>query len=140
MDACQRLVPLQLRLCRGRRQVRTRVQTGARKQMTYALVFCFSIAGILLYLLTSASANTTLFARNYPLLLGLNAVLALALVGLIAYQLRVLWVKVKARVFGSKLTLRLVLMFAGFAVLPGVLVYTVSVQFVSKSIESWFDV
>jgi nitrogen fixation/metabolism regulation signal transduction histidine kinase len=108
--------------------------------MTYALVFCFSIAGILLYLLTSASANTTLFARNYPLLLGLNAVLALALVGLIAYQLRVLWVKVKARVFGSKLTLRLVLMFAGFAVLPGVLVYTVSVQFVSKSIDSWFDV
>jgi nitrogen fixation/metabolism regulation signal transduction histidine kinase len=43
-------------------------------------------------------------------------------------------------VFGSKLTLRLVLMFAGFAVLPGALVYTVSVQFVSKSIESWFDV
>jgi nitrogen fixation/metabolism regulation signal transduction histidine kinase len=108
--------------------------------MTYVLVFCFSIAGILLYLLTSASANTALFARNYPLLLGLNAILALALVGLIAYQLRVLWVKLKARVFGSKLTLRLVLMFAGFAVLPGALVYTVSVQFVSKSIESWFDV
>ena len=108
--------------------------------MIYALVFCFSIAGILLYLLTSASANTALFARNYPLLLGLNAVLALALVGLVAYQLRVLWAKLKARVFGSKLTLRLVLMFAGFAVLPGALVYTVSVQFVSKSIESWFDV
>jgi nitrogen fixation/metabolism regulation signal transduction histidine kinase len=108
--------------------------------MTYVLVFCFSIAGILIYLLTSASANTALFASNYPLLLGLNAVLALALVGLIAYQLRVLWAKLKARVFGSKLTLRLVLMFAGFAVLPGALVYTVSVQFVSKSIESWFDV
>jgi nitrogen fixation/metabolism regulation signal transduction histidine kinase len=108
--------------------------------MTYILVFCFSVAGLLLYLLTSASANTALFARNYPLLLGLNATLALALVGLVAYQLRVLWVKLKARVFGSKLTLRLVLMFAGFAVLPGALVYTVSVQFVSKSIESWFDV
>lgn len=108
--------------------------------MIYALVFCFSIAGILLYLLTSASANTALFARNYPLLLGLNAILALALVGLVAYQLRVLWAKLKARVFGSKLTLRLVLMFAGFAVLPGALVYTVSVQFVSKSIETWFDV
>jgi nitrogen fixation/metabolism regulation signal transduction histidine kinase len=108
--------------------------------MTYALVFCFSIAGILLYLLISASANTALFARNYPLLLGLNAVLALALVGLVSYQLRVLWAKLKARVFGAKLTLRLVIMFASFAVLPGVLVYTVSVQFVSKSIESWFDV
>jgi nitrogen fixation/metabolism regulation signal transduction histidine kinase len=108
--------------------------------MIYALVFCFSIAGILLFLLTSASSNTALFARNYPLLLGLNAVMALALVGLVAFQLRVLWAKLKARVFGSKLTLRLVLMFAGFAVLPGALVYTVSVQFVSKSIESWFDV
>jgi nitrogen fixation/metabolism regulation signal transduction histidine kinase len=108
--------------------------------MTYALIFCFSIAGILLALLISASANTELFTSNYRLLLGLNAVLALGLVSLVGYQLRVLWVKLKARVFGSKLTLRLVMMFALFAVVPGVLVYTVSVQFVSKSIESWFDV
>jgi PAS domain S-box-containing protein len=43
-------------------------------------------------------------------------------------------------VFGAKLTLRLVLLFALVAILPGALVYGVSVQFVSKSIESWFDV
>ena len=42
--------------------------------------------------------------------------------------------------FGSKLTLRLVLLFSLVAVLPGVLVYAVSVQFLNKSIESWFDV
>ena len=46
----------------------------------------------------------------------------------------------KAGVFGSKLTLRLVLLFTLVAVLPGVLVYGVSVQFVARSIESWFDV
>ena len=35
---------------------------------------------------------------------------------------------------------RLVLLFALVAVLPGALVYAVSVQFLGKSIESWFDV
>ena len=36
--------------------------------------------------------------------------------------------------------MRLVLLFALVAVLPGALVYAVSVQFLGKSIESWFDV
>ena len=42
--------------------------------------------------------------------------------------------------FGSKLTLRLVLLFALMAILPGALIYGVSVQFLAKSIESWFEV
>ncbi|HEY9381018.1 MAG TPA: ATP-binding protein, partial [Burkholderiales bacterium] len=46
----------------------------------------------------------------------------------------------KARVFGSRLTLRFLLVFVLMAALPGALVYTVSVQFLAKSIESWFDV
>ena len=45
----------------------------------------------------------------------------------------------RARVFGSRLTVRLLLRFAALAVVPGLLVYTVSVQFLT-SIESWFDV
>ena len=48
--------------------------------------------------------------------------------------------KLKNKVFGAKLTLRLVLFFTLIAVLPGILVYAVSVQFLGKSIESWFDV
>ena len=46
----------------------------------------------------------------------------------------------RAKVFGSLLTFRLVLMFALVALVPGALVYTVSLQFLAKSIESWFDV
>ena len=42
--------------------------------------------------------------------------------------------------FGSRLTFRLLVLFAVLAVVPGALVYTVSVQFLTKSIESWFDV
>ena len=39
-----------------------------------------------------------------------------------------------------ELAARLVLLFALVAVLPGALVYAVSVQFLGRSIESWFDV
>ncbi len=97
-------------------------------------------AGVLLFLLATASGNVSLFARHYPLLLGLNAALAAALALLVGWQLVALARKVRARVFGSRLTLRLLVLLALMAVAPGVLVYTVSVQFLSRSIESWFDV
>ena len=42
--------------------------------------------------------------------------------------------------FGSRLLLKLAAIFALVGVVPGVLIYTVSYQFVSRSIESWFDV
>lgn len=98
------------------------------------------LGAILLFLLTSASANTALFARHYPWLLGLNGVVALVMLARVGWQLRVLRGEYRDKLFGSRLKLRLVLMFSMMAVLPGVLVYAVSVQFVTKSIESWFDV
>ncbi len=99
-----------------------------------------AVAAILFFLLTSASANTDLFARHYPLLLGLNAVVAVALLGLVMVQLRALWREYRQGQFGSRLKSRLLLMLALMAVVPGVLVYGVSLQFAVNSIESWFDV
>ena len=105
------------------------------------LIFISALAGaLLLYLLSSASAKTDLFSRNYYALLALAGVLALSLTILVGYQLWRLRGKLKAQVFGAKLTLRLVLFFILIAILPGLLVYGVSVQFLGKSIESWFDV
>ena len=97
-------------------------------------------AGVLLFLLATASGNTTMFAEHYPLLLGLNAVLAALLAALVGWQIHTLWRKYRERAFGSRLTVRILLLLALMAVVPGALVYTVSVQFLSKSIESWFDV
>ena len=99
-----------------------------------------ALAGVLLFLLATASGNTSVFANHYPLLLGLNAALAALLAALVAWQIRNLWRAYRQRAFGSRLTVRLLLLLALMAVVPGVLVYTVSVQFLSKSIESWFDV
>ena len=108
--------------------------------MRRLIIVAASFGGILLFLLASASANTALFARHYRWLLGLNAIVALSLFALIVWQVRDLWREHRAKVFGSRLKLRLMLMFGLMAVLPGVLIYAVSVQFVTKSIETWFDV
>ena len=108
--------------------------------MKKLIIVAASFGGILLFLLASASANSALFARHYPWLLALNALVALSLFALVVWQVRVLWQEHRAKVFGSRLKLRLMLMFGMMAVLPGVLIYAVSVQFVTKSIESWFDV
>ena len=118
-------------------QVRPALKSGA---VTYLLVLCVVVGAVTLYLLATATANTALFAQQYPLLLALNGGLAVCLATLLGYQLFALRQKLKAGVFGAKLTLRLVILFALVAVLPGALVYGVSVQFVAKSIESWFDV
>ena len=98
------------------------------------------VSVVLLLLLTTASANTTLFAHNYALLMGLNAVLIVALLLAVIAQLIILRREYRQGVFGSKLKSRLLLMLALMTLLPGVLVYGVSMQFVANSIDSWFDV
>lgn len=94
----------------------------------------------LLALLSGSSANTEVFSSNYYALLGLTGLLALSLLSLVGYQLWRLRSKLKNKVFGARLTLRLVTFFTLIGVLPGILIYAVSVQFLDKSIESWFDV
>ncbi|HET7160775.1 MAG TPA: PAS domain-containing sensor histidine kinase, partial [Burkholderiales bacterium] len=108
--------------------------------LRYVLVVFVGLACVTLFLLATAAANTTVFAEQYPLLLSLNGAVALVLAGLVGYQLYILRRKLRSRVFGSKLTLRLVGLFALVGILPGALIYGVSVQFLAKSIDSWFEV
>ncbi len=108
--------------------------------MKYLVIISGLVGASLLYLLSSASANTELFSHNYYVLLVMTGLLALALAGLLVSQAWQLRVKLKQKVYGAKLTSRLVMIFSVIAIMPGILVYAVSVQFLSKSIESWFDV
>jgi nitrogen fixation/metabolism regulation signal transduction histidine kinase len=108
--------------------------------MKFLLIIGGTVAAAGIFLLATASADTTLFARHYPLLLGLNAALAALLATLVAYQLIAMARRYRAGVFGARLTLRLLGRFALLAVVPGLIVYAVSVHFLTRSIESWFDV
>lgn len=108
--------------------------------MKYLIIICGMIGIALLYLLSSASENSSLFSHHYSSLLALTGVLALGLGALVSYQLWQLRIQLKQQVFGAKLMLRLTLFFSLIAILPGILMYAVSVQFLGKSIESWFDI
>ncbi|MDK9703418.1 MAG: ATP-binding protein [Sulfuritalea sp.] len=108
--------------------------------MRVALAVFAALGAIMLFLLASASANTALFAEHYAWLLAINGVAAVALLVLVALQLRRLRRDFRRGVFGSRLKFRLLLMLSLMAVLPGALVYGVSMQFAVKSIDSWFDV
>ena len=108
--------------------------------LKYALTVGGALMSILLFLLTSASENSASFAKYYGWLLGANALVAFALSGLVVALLWRLFSRYRTREFGSRLMTRLVMLFALVGILPGVVIYIVSVQFVSRSIESWFDV
>ncbi len=108
--------------------------------MRYALVVGGAVVSILLFLLASASDNSGFFDRYYSWLLGLNATIAFLLLILVVVALGRLYSRYKAKRFGSRLMARMVLLFAGIGILPGLVIFMVSVQFVSHSIESWFDV
>ena len=108
--------------------------------MKVLIFLCVVTGGALVYLMSVASSNNEQFTQNYRLLLYLGGGMALGLAGLIVYQLALLRRKLRERVFGSKLTLRLMVVFALMALIPGGLVYAISFQFLQRSIESWFDV
>ncbi|MBI1907596.1 MAG: HAMP domain-containing protein [Rhodocyclales bacterium] len=105
-----------------------------------SVVVIATVVAISVFLLATASANTDLFADAYPFLLALNGGLAVALAALVGVQLRSLWREYRERKFGSRLKYRLMLMFALMALVPGVILYAVSLQFIVRSIDSWFDV
>jgi nitrogen fixation/metabolism regulation signal transduction histidine kinase len=104
------------------------------------LVVGFGVFAILLFLLASASENTAFFDQHYSWLLGLNALVAAMLLAVVFLLLTRLAKRYRRKKFGSRLMARLVLLFALIGILPGLLIYLVSVQFVSRSIESWFDI
>src|SRR5690349_7016895 len=112
----------------------------ASRRLRWVTLGFASVASIALFLLATATANTDLFAGHYNTLLVINGALVGLLMLVVGGQLLNLWRNLRSGVFGSRLALRLVLLFSLVAVLPGALVYAVSVQFLGRSIESWFDV
>lgn len=108
--------------------------------MRTPLIIVTVLAVVLLYMLAFSTGNTSALAGYYWWVFALNGLIFLGLSAMVVVQLWRLRQRLKTRVFGAKLTQRLVLMFALMAVVPGVLVFTVSAQFLTRSIESWFNV
>ena len=57
------------------------------RRMRYVVIICIALGAVALYMLSTATANTTLFAEHYPTLLLVNGALLLLLLLLVTYQL-----------------------------------------------------
>ena len=95
---------------------------------------------VLMFLLTLATGNRELYERNYELLFLLNIAVAILLLLVIGWIALRLGMRLRRGKFGSRLLVKLAAIFGLVGLLPGLMIYVVSYQFVSRSIESWFDV
>lgn len=122
----------------------TRFSLQTSRALRWALglgVAAMAVIGVvLLFLLTLATNNRDLYERNYGWLFIINMVVAALLLLVIVWIIVRLYVRLRRGKFGSRLLVKLAAIFALVGFMPGVLIYVVSYQFVSRSIESWFDV
>ena len=110
------------------------------RALRLALIGSVALAAILLAILATATANTTLFQEHYGLLFGFTGGMAIALFVLVLELLRRLITRYRRGIFGTRLMARMATVFVLMTVLPVALIYVVAVQFIGRSIESWFDV
>jgi nitrogen fixation/metabolism regulation signal transduction histidine kinase len=103
------------------------------------LTILVSLALVLLFLLTQATQGWEVYEQNYGLLFSLNMGFAGILLAIIAWLGVRLFSRLRQGKFGSRLLVKLAGIFALVGILPGILIYTVSYQFVTRSIEVWFD-
>ena len=113
---------------------------AARWGLLLGVVVLTGVGLVLLFLLTQATDARAFYERNYLRLLVVNLMVALVLMLTIGWGIWRLIVRLRRGKFGSRLLIKLAAIFGLVGVLPGVLIYTVSYQFVSRSIETWFDV
>jgi len=106
------------------------------------VITSFAVVGLgFLILLAQSLSNTSLVSNDtFIILLGISIAFVISLFLLITFQVFKLLQSVKKEITGSKLTLRLVISFGMMVLIPVLIVYLVSVNFLTKSIESWFDV
>jgi nitrogen fixation/metabolism regulation signal transduction histidine kinase len=112
-----------------------RVTTGA-----LPVVALLALLLVSLHLMSSAVQNTEELSRIFiPLLLftlfGLLVLVVLVLVNVVQLVKRY-----RSQAAGSRLTLRMVVIFVALALVPVTVVYFYSQQFLMHGIENWFDV
>ena len=105
-----------------------------------ALALGLPLVVFLVFLLAVSTKNTQAINPYFGVLYWINiAVAGLLLLLIVGLASRLLW-RLRRRRFGSRLLFKLATVFALVGVLPGVVIYVVSYQFVERSIETWFDV
>jgi nitrogen fixation/metabolism regulation signal transduction histidine kinase len=111
-----------------------------KKILPTAIGLIGGFALLLLLLLSIASSNTEFFDRYFIWLYAANVIIGACLILVILTLVIVIAVRWYQGRFGTRLIAKLAMIFALVGIVPGLILYGVSLQFVSRSIETWFDV
>ena len=116
------------------------VNRATRLASWAALAVGLPLVVFLVFLLVVSTKNTAAVTPYFGVLYWINIAVALLLLLLIlGLSSRLIW-RLRKRRFGSRLLFKLAAVFTLVGVLPGLVIYVVSYQFVARSIETWFDV
>ncbi len=113
----------------------------AIKRAAYTLLAATGVGLVLvaLFLLSRMAQNSDEFDRLYNVILGINIAGVLVLFILLVANLMRLQREYRTHVPGAKLKARIVGMFVGLAVLPLLVVFYFSIQFINRGIDTWFN-
>ena len=111
-----------------------------RRALPTAMALIGAFALLLLALLSIATSNTEFFDNYFIWLYAANVVIGICLTLVILTLVTVIAIRWRKGRFGTRLVAKLAMIFALVGVVPGLILYGVSLQFVSRSIETWFDV
>ncbi len=115
-------------------------RTIKRVAIGAAGVIGVGLAIVGLFLLSQTARNSAEFDRLHIAILLINVAAVVVLFALMVGNLAKLLRDYRNHVPGSKLKARLVGMFVGLAVLPLLVVFYFSMQFINRSIDTWFNV
>ncbi|MEA2014448.1 MAG: PAS domain-containing sensor histidine kinase, partial [Thermodesulfobacteriota bacterium] len=114
-----------------------------RRRERIAIIAVIAIIIVLTYIESHLSSIEVLLPiSNEVLIFGLiniNLILIILLIFLIARNLTKLISERRKGVLGSKLRTKLVVAFIILTLIPTVTLFLVSIQFLSYSVDSWFD-
>ena len=111
-----------------------------KRALPFAAIGIGAFALLLLIMLSIASSNTKFFDSYFIWLYAANVVIGICLALVILTLVVVIAIRWHKGRFGTRLIAKLAMIFALVGVVPGLILYGVSLQFVSRSIETWFDV
>jgi len=131
-SAVERFLPL-------RRMLAWAGRIGLERKATLTLAVVSILSGFVTYLILTRTPPGGLDPGKVVLLLTLNLVLLLIFGAVVANQLVQVWLQRRRGLAGSRLHVRLVVLFSVIAVAPTVVVAIFSYLLLSIGMESWFS-
>ena len=115
------------------------LRIGLGRKLALALTIAALASGIATFTTLSSASPFAPNPKTVLILLNLDLVLLLALGGLVGRRLVQVWIQRRHGSAGSRLHIRLVVLFALVAATPTIIVATFSAVFFSLGLQSWFS-